>query len=99
MFWRHVSAANPSRRDIPDLMREDGKKASGTKEKAYLLNSSFSTNFSALPTANTPPPLPEKLIPEPMVMPIICKEDVKKRLKKNLRLTKLLDPITYTQDC
>ena len=39
MFWRHVSAANPSRQDIPDLMREDGKKASDTKEKVHLLNS------------------------------------------------------------
>ncbi|KAK2704960.1 hypothetical protein QYM36_017119 [Artemia franciscana] len=48
-FWCHVSPANASKNDIPDLMKEDDTKASWTKEKADLLNSSFGTNFSTQP--------------------------------------------------
>jgi hypothetical protein len=67
VFWCHVLAANPSRHNIPDLMKEDDTKTSEAKEKADLLNSSFDTNFSTQPIANPPPTLPEQPIEEPMM--------------------------------
>ena len=94
-FWRRVSAANPFRHDIPDLMKEEGKKASEAKEKADSIKFIFGTNFSTRPIANPRLTLLEQQTQEPMYMLTKSIEDV--RLKDSMQ-TKLLGQITYNTD-
>ena len=94
--WCHVSVANPSKNNIPDLMKEDDIKTSEAEEKVDLLNSSFVTNFSTQPIANTPPTLPEQPIREPVYMIIISIENGLKRLKSmdaNRAAEEICEPI------
>ena len=91
-FWHRVSAANPSRHDISDLMKEDDKKA---KEKADSIKFIFGTNSSTQLIANPRLTLLEQQTQEPMYMLTKSIEDV--RLKDSMQ-TKLLGQITYNTD-
>ena len=89
-FWRYVNSNRKSKSSIPDLKKPDGSKAVTDEEKAEVLNSQFSSVFTAEDLTNLPEPHPLNLIQKLDTIEINSSDVIKKL--KSLRSDKAPGP-------
>ena len=88
-FWNYVNQKKKNRSKIPELIKKDGTKTSGDKEKADALNDQFSGVFTS--ESDKIPEFPAKVVTSLLSSILITEDMVLKKLKA-LRVDKSPGP-------